>query len=273
MADYYSTHPVARRNFLLLGGIAAMTGVAGCGGNRSQSRVTQSTQPPLPSATPSGSTPTPSGSGTPRESEQVDLDFASGAVGWPVTFHIGASVSRKYGENGELGCRLQPRPSSRALAALVINDAGFLAGKPWAAISLRFRLVTLPQLSDTYMNLFEIGNTATKAPKSQFTVYFKGSAIFCDFNFNETVQLAQIPTVGTWHSINAIVGYGSTTYHAEMRFDEESVVRLASKNDKSVESVKSLWIHYPTVPVDYTMDIAKVRMVTSSTRPHFLRSS
>jgi len=200
----------------------------------------------------------------------VNLNFASGSLGWPFTYHVGASVSTEYAENGERGCRLQPRASTGDLAALVVSDTGFLAGKPWVTMSLRFRLVTLPKASDTYMNLFEIGNTTKKAPKSQFTVYFKHDAIFCDFNFNETVRLAPVPTVSTWHTIDAIVGYGETTYHAEIRLDEASPVELTSKNDKSIESVKSLWIHYPTVPVDYTMDIDRLRMFTSSTRPSFL---
>lgn len=252
----------SRRGVLLLGGIAAISGTAGCGGSNDlpESVTTSRSGSATPATPPSGVS-------------QVNLNFDSGALGHPVSYHVGASVSSAYGESGEHGCRLEPRRSNGGRAALVIDDNGFPTGKPWAAVSIRFRLVTPPRPSDGYMNLFEIGNTATHAPKSQFTVYFKHDTIVGDFDFTEHIELAPMPAVGTWHTIDVVVGYGETTYRAEVRFDGGAVKQLRSRNDKSPQSVKTLWIHYPNVPVDYTLDIDRLQLVTTSARPQFLPAS
>lgn len=248
MTSEKGTRPPSRRGVLLFGAATALSGVTGCSGRAVGA-------PPKRSAV---------------EPQQIHVDFESGSLGRPITHHVGAAVSPAFAETGKNGCRLEPLPAKGDLAALVFEQSGFAADKPWATVSISFRLVTLPKSSDTYMNLFEIGNTATRFPKSQFTVYFKHDRLVCDFNTSETMNLSAMPIVGAWHRIDAVVGYGAKMYTADVRFDGGATKKLTSKDNKSVEKVKSLWIHYPTVPVDYTMDIDDIRMMTTSARPQFL---
>lgn len=241
------TASLSRRGLLLLGGSAMVSAVSACSGGDPKKPATASTT-----------------------SQQLHLDFESRSLGRPITHHVGATISPAFSQGGRYGCRLEPLPSNHERAALAIDGTGFAQDKPWAAVSISFRLVTLPKPSDAYMNLFEIGNTATAYPKSQFTVYFKHDTVVCDFNASESMQITTMPVVGAWHRFDVVVGYGASTYTARVRFDGGAVKELVSKDNKTAQSVRSLWIHYPTVPVDYTMDVDDVRMVTSSTRPDFL---
>lgn len=239
---------LTRRGLFALGGTALFTAVAGCASG-----------PPVPAPQRAS-----------VDGRQVRLTFEDGALGTPVSRHIGASVSPEFAQAGNYGCRLEPLPRNGDIAALVINDHAFLPDRPWASVSLSFRLVTLPGSSDTYMNLFEIGNTATTFPKSQFTVYFKHDQIVCDFNSSESAHLAPVPPAGTWHRLDAVVDYGGTQYTARVRFDQGRTVQLVSKNDKTPQSVRALWVHYPNVPVDYTMDLDSLRMLTSGQDPGYV---
>lgn len=241
-----------RRGLLALGGAFTLAGgVASCSGP--------------PESTPKrSSTPQPKG---------VTLNFGDGSLRAPITGHVGAKVGREFGKTGRYGCRLKPRKSNDNLASLVVDRAGFAPDSPWATFSMSFRLVTQPKRSDQYMNLFEIGTTATKFPKSQFTVYFKKGILVCDFNSSELMEIAPMPTAGTWHKISAVVNYGASVYTARVRFDGQATKKLQSKDDKTPEVVSTLWIHYPKVPVDYTMDIDEVRMTTSKIQPSFLSVS
>lgn len=198
---------------------------------------------------------------------QVHLNFENGELGPPISHHVGARVGTDFARRGRYGCRLEPRKSDGGLASLVVSNGGFKAGRPWAALSISFRLVTSPKVTDQYMNLFEIGTTATKRPKSQFTVFFKSDKIFCDFNSSESTEITDLPAIGTWHTMRVVAGFGGKTYRARVKFDDGAVTELVSKDDKTPESVKALWIHYPTVPVDYTMDIDDLIMGTYKKEP------
>jgi hypothetical protein len=69
-----------------------------------------------------------------------------------------------------------------------------------------------------------------------------------------------------------VVDYGSTTYTADVSYD--GVARtLTSQSNKTAQSARALWLHYPSVPVDYTMDVDDVKMSTSDTRPDFFAVS
>lgn len=239
---------LTRRGLLALGTTALVSGVAACGGRDNKGRSTESAPGP----------------------HQVNVDFEDGSLGLPITHHVGASLSTAYAQSGKFGCRLEPVPANHDLAALALDDTKVFAHNPWATLTISFRLVTLPKSTDSYMNLFELGNTASAYPKSQFTVYFKQDTLVCDFNASETMQITTMPVLGAWHTIDAVVGYGSTSYTADVRFDGGPTKKLVSKDNKTVQGVRSLWIHYPTVPVDYTMDVDSIRVVTSTARPGFL---
>lgn len=198
------------------------------------------------------------------------MSFDSGSLDAPITDHVGATVASEFAQTGDYGCRLKPVSANGNVASLVIGKTGFRRHRRWATFSMSFRLVTRPRQSDKYMNLFEIGNTATGSTKSQFTVYFNHDKLVCDFNSSELMEITAVPLVGTWHTISVMVNYGSTKYVARVKYDDGAVKKLVSKNNKTSEFVKALWIHYPTVPVDYTMDINEVRMMTSNSEPKFL---
>lgn len=200
---------------------------------------------------------------------QVDLDFEDGTLGPPITKHIGASVAPAYAHTGTYGCRLDPATTTNNVACLSVDRSGFALGKRYATYSMFFRLVTLPGSADTYMNLFEIGNTSTSSTKSQFTVFFRKNRLVSDFNYAETMDIAPCPTDGAWHLIQAIVDFGATTYTAQVSYDGAAPRTLTSANDKPVASVKALWVHYASTAVDYTMDLDDVHMATSDTSPNF----
>jgi hypothetical protein len=200
---------------------------------------------------------------------QLSLDFENNSLGAPITGHKGATLGPAYAHTGSYGCRLDPTTTYGSLASLTVDRSGFALSKPYAVYSMWFRLVTLPKSTDTYMNLFEIGNTSTASVKSQFTVFFKNNRLVCDFGSNETMDVAPVPTDSGWHQIQAIVYFGSTTYTAQVSYDGAAAKTLTSANNKTAESVKILWIHYPNTAVDYTMDVDDVLMSTSDTQPAF----
>lgn len=201
---------------------------------------------------------------------QVNLTFESGVFGPPITTHLGATITTAAAKTGTYGCRLEPVAANNNLASVVVNNTGFALNKPWATFTMSFRCVTVPPVSDTYMNLFEIGNTSTAPVKSQFTVFFRNGRLTCDLNNTETLDIHAAPLAGYWHYIQAKVFFGATTYTAQVRYDGGPTLTLTSANDKTPQSVKVLWIHYPNVTVDYTMDIDNVKMATSDTEPDFL---
>lgn len=246
---------LTRRQMLALSGASLALGVTGCSAGS-------------PEAVPSPATPRgkPARRRARKPEAGFTLDFDGQALGRSEVTAVGASISPKYGRDGRRGCRLEPTAATGNCAALVLKEGAFPAGRPWAKFRMTFRLVTLPGQSQTYMNLFEIGNTATVAPKSQFTVYFRRGRLVCDFNSSERFDIAAVPERGTWHTIEAIVGYGGTSYTAQVTLDGEPSGDFTSRNNKQAESVRAVWIHYPTVPVDYTMDVDEVRIETSTKR-------
>jgi hypothetical protein len=234
---------LSRRNLLVLGGLTTAAVATG------------SWSPPAADAS----------------TAQVDLDFESGSLGPPITTHKGARVGPAYAHTGRYGCRLDPTTTSGHLACLMVEHTGFALNKPYATYSMYFRLVTLPNRTDQYMNLFEIGNTSTAQHKSQFTVFFRNNRLVCDFAYGETMDIGPVPPAGGWHLIQAVVFYGATTYNARVSYDGGATKTLTSANNKTAEDVRVLWIHYPGTPVDYTMDVDDILMSTFSTRPGFLR--
>ncbi len=203
-------------------------------------------------------------------SAQVDLDFESGSLGPPITSYRGATLAPAYAHTGNYGCRLAPTSANSNIACLVVDRSGFALSKPYATYTMFYRLGTLPKATDTYMNLFEIGNTSTASTKSQFTMFFRNNRLVCDFAYGEVMDVAAVPPVGQWHMIQAIVYYGGTTYTAHVSYDGGAPKTLTSANDKTAQSVKVLWIHYPGVAVDYVVDVDDIEMATSDTMPGFL---
>jgi hypothetical protein len=201
---------------------------------------------------------------------QVNLNFDSGSLGPPITFSRGATLASTYAHTGSYGCRLAPTSGNNNIACLIVDRSGFALYKPYATYTMFFRLATLPNATDTYMNLFEIGNTSTASIKSQFTVFFRNNRLTCDFAYGETMDIAAVPSIGQWHKIQAIVYYGATTYTAHLSYDGGATKTLTSANDKTVQSVKVLWIHYPSVAVDYIVDVDDIQMATSDTMPSYL---
>jgi hypothetical protein len=200
---------------------------------------------------------------------QVSLDFENDSLGAPITTHKGAKLGSAFAHTGNYGCRLHPSTATNNFACLMVDRSGFALNKPYATYSMYFRLVTLPKATDKYMNLFEIGNTSAADTKSQFTVFFRNNRLVCDFNYRETMDIGPVPTDGGWHLIQAIVYFGSTTYNAQVSFDGAAATTLTSANNKTAESVRILWIHYPRAVVDYTMDVDDILMSTSDTPPAF----
>lgn len=200
---------------------------------------------------------------------ELSLDFETGSLGAPLTGSAGASVGGDYAHTGQFGCRLTPATGGGD-AYLTVDRRGFALGQPYATFIMFFRLITPPNPGDTYMNLFEIGNTGTTAPKSQFTVFFRNNELMCDFNYSESMRIDQVPSLGEWHMIQAVVNYGSSTYTAKVSLDGAPAQTLTSANNKTPQTVRALWVHYPGVAVDYIMDVDDIRMVTSTSEPGFL---
>jgi hypothetical protein len=200
---------------------------------------------------------------------QLNLDFENGSLGLPITTHKGAALGQTYAHTGSLGCRLDPSTTSNHIACINVDRKGFALNRPYAVYSMYFRLVTRPKPTDSYMNLFEIGNTSTAASKSQFTVFFRNNRLVCDLAYNETMEIAPVPIDGGWHLIQAIVYFGGTTYTAKVSYDGGAAKTLTSANNKTAQNVKVLWIHYPGTAVDYTMDVDDIQMSTSLTPPSF----
>lgn len=234
---------LSRRNFLVLGGLT--TAAAATGLVRAPAALAATTA-------------------------QVNLDFENGSLGPPITKHVGATLGPAFAHTGSYGCRLEPTTATNNVACITIDRSGFALNKPYATYTMFFRLVTLPNSADTYMNLFEIGNTSTATHKSQFTVFFRNNRLICDFALAETLDLAPMPSVDSWHSIQAIVNFGATAYTAQVSYDGGIPKTLTSANNKTVENVRALWIHYAGATVDYTMDVDDIQMATSDTRPDFL---
>ena len=199
------------------------------------------------------------------------VDFENQTYGTIFNVHSGATIGTSYAHSGTYGVRLVPDPST-GIASLTSSGGSFPSGYPWVSFSMWFRLVTLPPSSDTYMNLFEIGNTVPAAPKSQFTVFFNNNTIMTDFNNTETMQVA--PSIDTnWHHIEARVCFGSTSYIAYIRYDGDTPITHISPENKTPATASVLWIHYPDVAVDYTMDVDDILLSTGSTDQGWLTAS
>lgn len=207
------------------------------------------------------------GTDSPR---QIDFSFDSGSMPSGFSAYRGATVGADYAHDGAYGCRLAPTTATKKLAYLEILNSGFEPDQPWATFAMWFRLVTAPKASDTYMNLFEIGNSLSGGgAKSQFTVYFRRNRLVADFNTSELLDLGPVPATGIWHRIQVKVFFGSTRYTADIRYDGTTHTLVSAKN-KTPATVRALWIHYPGTAVDYTMDVDEIRMSTAADEPDFL---
>lgn len=208
-----------------------------------------------------------------------DADGSSSVADYAVNFdtqsygifnvHSGAVLDAVYAHDGAYGCRLTPDPGSGITS--LTSSSNFPKGKSWVSFSMWFRLVTLPSAADTYMNLFELGNSVPAAPKSQFTVFFDNNALIADFNAGENMTITPSLTDTSWHRIEARVYFGATTYKAYIRFDGGTEMTHTSANDKTPATAEVLWIHYPSTAVDYTMDVDSVLLTTADSDPGWLR--
>jgi hypothetical protein len=246
------SHQISRRGLLALGGLTTVATAAGVAGTRALATSAKPTAAKVAAA-------------------QLKLDFENRSLGHPLTGYNGATIGRAYAHSGRYGCRLDPRTTSSGVASLEVAHTGFATNRPWAVFSMYFRLQSAPNTRDYYMNLFEIGNTSTAATKSQFTVFFRDGNLMCDFHSDETMAVASQSKMGnTWHHIEAKVSFGRTFYVAHVRYDDGQIVTLTSAPNKTPESVKTLWIHYPRKAVDYTMDVDDILMTTANTKPLWL---
>lgn len=111
-----------------------------------------------------------------------------------------------------------------------------------------FRLMTAPGPNQKYMNLFEIGSTSTSTVKSQFTAFFRGGELMCDFGWNEAMRIGAMPSLGEWHMIQAVVNYGSSTYTARVSLDGAAPRTLTSAADKTRRAFVPSGCTTPTWP-------------------------
>lgn len=198
------------------------------------------------------------------------FDFDSEIFPSQLNVHPGATIGTGYAHSGAYGCRLTPAPTT-GICSLTCSGANFPSGKPWVSFSMWFRLITSPGSNESYMNLFELGNALTEAPKSQFTVFFNKGKLMMDFNAGETQQIADTPALGGWHKIESRVNFGDTTYSAQVRFDGGSPINFSSAADKIATTASVMWIHYPSgAGVDYISDYDEIKISTSDSDPGWL---
>ncbi len=199
---------------------------------------------------------------------QYDITFDDMSFGSIFNIHPGAAIGAPYARSGAYGVRLTPHAST-GISSLTSSGGSFPSGSPWASLSFWFRLVSFPSNSANYMNLFEIGNSVAAAPKSQSTVFFREGSLWADFNYDEAVRLGAISD-NEWHRIEARVYFGGTTYIAKFRLDEGAVTTLTSGSNKTPSTASVLWVHYPDVAVDYTVDIDDILMSVGPSDPGWL---
>ncbi|HEU0266791.1 MAG TPA: hypothetical protein VFQ70_04135, partial [Candidatus Saccharimonadaceae bacterium] len=176
------------------------------------------------------------------------------------SFVQGATVDHPYAYRGLYGCRLAPDSANSNYSSLTWGTSVVPQGHAWATINFRFRYVQKTSPTKTYTSVFEIGNTATQAPKGQFTVYTSGQALVMDFNAADVVTIDPNPTVGVWHLIEARVFFGGSTYVAYVRYDGRLLPVKVSQNTQATVSVSSLWVGYPSTATDQTIDVDDIRL-------------
>lgn len=186
------------------------------------------------------------------------------------TFVQGATVDHSYAYRGLYGCRLAPDSANSNYSCLTWGTSAIPQGHPWATINFRFRYVQKTAPSKTYTNVFEIGNTATQAPKGQFTVYTNQQALVMDFNSADVVTIDPNPSVGMWHLIEARVFFGATTFQAYVRYDGRLLPVKISQNTQTAVNVSSLWVGYPSTATDQTIDVDDIRLWVGDTDGGFL---
>lgn len=195
-------------------------------------------------------------------------DFNDGTIPSFFSTVSNATVDDAYGYEGK-GCRLTPNPSP-GFATLTMPSSKFPAGVTWASFQIHFRLASLPSNSEQYMNLFEIGNDLSDAPKGQFTCYFNARSLWVDFNLEDAVPINLTPAVGVWHTIEARVSFATNSYSALVRVDGGATQLVSSGANKTPAHVAALWIHYPTVNVDYTVDLDLIKMAVRTSDPGWM---
>lgn len=199
----------------------------------------------------------------------LSADFNSGVIPSWLNVHPGnISIIPAAAYEGANGARLVRDGSG--LASLTSSGGSFPSGHTWASFTMRFKLLTLPDLSDSYMNLYEIGNALTAAPKSQHTVYFNAQKLWLDFDASEKIDLGLQPAVGDWHRVEARVYFGGTAYTAIVRLDGGNPITFTSPANKTPTTADVLWIHYPTTAVDYDMDVDLIGLTTADSDPGWL---
>jgi hypothetical protein len=200
----------------------------------------------------------------PTQTPNLSVDFEDGTTGAFTTVQ-GATVGSSYAYTGTNGCQLAPA-SGTNYATLTYNAAP--AGHAWGRFKANFRIVTITNPSNTYTNVFEIGNSLVVAPKNQFTVYVNGTDLFMDFRttLDETMLDNNI-AVGVWHSIDARVNFGVNPYIAHITYDGVALPDLVSSVVCTPATVSSLWMGYPSNATDQTIDWDNVEFYVGDSDP------
>jgi hypothetical protein len=200
------------------------------------------------------------------------VDFAGGVLpSGQFTVSEGVTVEAGSADpdgTSGFGANLTPDPST-GYVSLTKADLVAPYGKAWASIKVRFRCTSLPPTTNTYDNLFEIGNELTVAPKGQFTVYWNNRVLYADFNTEDAVNLGLVADTG-WHTLEARVFFGSTTYTASVRIDGGTPINMTSAANKTASVVGALWMGYPETVGDYSRDIARLALSVADDDPGWL---
>ena len=202
-----------------------------------------------------------------------NADFSGGSMPALFSFNQGvvieSAAADPLGSSG-YGAHLTPQTSSPFAATLTKSAATAPTNKPWASIKVRCKLITLPGAANTYDNLFEIGNSDATAPKNQFTMYWNNRALWADFGTGDAVNLSLAADTTDWHTYEARVFFGATTYTAKVRIDGGTPIDMTSANDKEVATSEEIWIGYPSALADYERYIGRVAYSVGDTDPGWL---
>lgn len=194
----------------------------------------------------------------------LNVDFENGTTGNFSTVQ-GATVGSAYAFSGTNGCRLAPAAGT-SYATLSYNNTP--TGHTWARFKANFRIVTITAPTNTYTNVFEIGNHLTVAPKSQHTWYINGKNLMMDFRTTTDATLIDDNiAVGVWHSVDVSVNFGVNPYLAHITYDGVQLPDLVSGAACTPSTVGDLWMGYPSTATDQTIDWDNVELYVADSDP------
>jgi hypothetical protein len=202
--------------------------------------------------------------GTGSLTSALNVDFEDGTTGNFSTVQ-GATVGPAYAYSGTKGCRMSPAAGTN-YATLSYNNTP--AGHTWARFTANFRIVTITAPTNTYTNVFEIGNRLTVSPKSQHTWYINGANLMMDFRTTTDATLVDDNVaVGVWHSVDVSVNFGVNPYLAHITYDGVQLPDLVSAAACTPSTVGDLWIGYPSTATDQTVDWDNIQLYVADSDP------